>query len=124
MLSALRRRGTPAEYLSILKALYHFPTFFVSDTFGKSLLHHMRQGVRQGDGLSCLLFIAVLSVIFYDAERAWQSVTAHLPDHDKIRRIFGREVAKYADDSNLFSCCPRILQIMLHELQKKRVDSI
>ena len=28
-------------------------------------------------------------------------------------------IQRYADDSNLFSCCPRILEIMLHELQKE-----
>ena len=61
----------------------------------------MFRGLRQGDGLSCLLFICVLSVIFYDAEQAWKQATAHITDRDRVIEAFGREVAKYADDSNL-----------------------
>ena len=79
----------------------------------------MHQGVRQGDGLSCFLFIAVLSVIFYDAERSWRRETAHDPDSDRIVRLFGREAAKYADDSNLSSCSVQVLQVMLHCLQRE-----
>ena len=79
----------------------------------------MFRGLRQGDGLSCLLFICVLSVIFYDAERAWKQAGAHITDRDRVIEAFGREIAKYADDSNLFSCDPAALQIVLHELQRE-----
>ena len=51
MISALQRPGTPENYVRILSSLYHSPVFFVSDTFGRFLLHHVFQGVRQDDGL-------------------------------------------------------------------------
>ena len=79
----------------------------------------MFRGLRQGDGLSCLLFICVLSVIFYDAEQAWKQAGAHITDRDRVIEAFDREVAKYAEDSNLFSCDPAALQMVLHELQQE-----
>ena len=42
-----------------------------------------------------------------------------LSRRDRVIEAFGREVAKYADDSNLFSCDPAALQIVLHELQRE-----
>ena len=52
------------------------------------------------------------------ADGAWKRAAAQLPDNDRVLRLFGREVAKYADDSNLYSCSLEVLQIMLHSLQR------
>ena len=105
LISAMERLGTPAKFVRMIRVLYSDPRFFVSDRFGSSSLRQMLQGLCQGDGLS----ICVLSVIFYDAERAWRQAGAQLADRERVLQAFGREVAKYADDSNLFSCDPAAL---------------
>ena len=71
MLSALTRLGVPQKYIRIIKSLYSDVKFFVEDRFSRSTTENQNAGLRQGDGLSCWLFIALLSVIMSDAEASW-----------------------------------------------------
>ena len=71
MLSALSRLGVPRKYIQIIQSLYSDVTFFVEDRFSRSTTESQNAGLRQGDGLSCWLFIALLSVIMSDAEASW-----------------------------------------------------
>ena len=117
LISAMKRLGTPDKYIREIRILYTNPHFFVSDRLGSSSTRSMFRWLWQGDGLSCLLFICVLSVIFYDAEQAWRQAGARITDRDRVIQAFGREVANYTEISNLFSCDPEAPQIVLHELQ-------
>ena len=63
MLHALRRLGVPQKYLRIIESLYSDVKFFVEDRFSRSTTESQEAGLRQGDGLSCWLFIALLTVV-------------------------------------------------------------
>ena len=104
LLDAVRRMGAPEKYIDVLKAIYKKLRFFVADSWGSSTIRDQEQGVRQGDPLSCLLLILLMTVIMLDAREEYskecaarmlsQRREAHL-------RIFGFEDVEYADDSNL-----------------------
>ena len=119
MLSALARLGVPQKYIRIIKSLYSNVKFFVEDRFSRSTTENQNAGLRQGDGLSCWLFIALLSVIMSDAEASWiaRAEQEGLAHRKFFNDLFGRDHCIYADDTNLISTCLRMIRAMLHSIQ-------
>ena len=118
---ALRRLGVTPEYLSLLENLYANMVFYVKDTLSKSRTAPQRCGLRQGDPLSCFLFVALLTVLMSDAETAWQSDIEQqaLLNGNLLKEAIGRDHSTYADDTNLINACLRSLQKMLHAIQRE-----
>ena len=115
LLDAVRRMGAPAHYIKVLEAIYSRLRFFVADAWGTSTTRDQEQGVRQGDPLSCLLLILLMTVIMLDAREEYtKECDTRMLTHrrDAHLRIFGFEDVEYADDSNLLHSdlpCLRIL---------------
>ena len=115
LLDAVRRMGAPAHYIRVLEAIYSRLRFFVADAWGTSNTRDQEQGVRQGDPLSCLLLILLMTVIMLDAREEYtKECDTRMLTHrrDAHLRIFGFEDVEYADDSNLLHSdlpCLRIL---------------
>ena len=116
---ALYRLGLPRAWVDILQGVFKDPKFFVEDRLSKSPVMRQRTGFRQGDPLSCFLFIALLTVIFLDAEPIWRARAAreNLTELDTLRKLVGRDFCKYADDANLLNTCLRSIRAMLHAIQ-------
>ena len=104
LLDAVRRMGAPEHYIKVLRAIYSRLRFFVADSWGSSSTREQEQGVRQGDPLSCILLILLMTVIMLDAREGYaeecraKGLCACRAEH---LRIFGFEDVEYADDSNL-----------------------
>ena len=104
LLDAVRRMGAPSHYIKVLKSIYSRLRFFVADSWGTSTTREQEQGVRQGDPLSCLLLILLMTVIILDAREAYAAeCETRMLTHRRAAhvRIFGFEDVEYADDSNL-----------------------
>ena len=121
MLKALRRLGVPQHFIDVLASLYRDPHFVVRDRFGQSKEEAQANGLRQGDGISCYLFICLLTVIMLDAEDSWIQ-TAEERDfvaRNDVKNVLGKDFSIYADDSNLLNGCVRTIRCMLHSIQKE-----
>ena len=70
MLRALTRLGVPNHMVEVISSLYRDPEFYVQDRFGRSTTAKQSGGLRQGAPVSGFLFIAMLTVIMHDAEKA------------------------------------------------------
>jgi ribonuclease HI len=124
MLHALGRLGIPTPYLLVLRHIYRNMTFYVGDKFGDSGIYSQETGLRQGDPLSCLLCIALLTVIMLDAEARWkeallaQNLTQHETDMcNTLLKTAGKELFIYADDSNLLAASLKKIRCMFHSIQ-------
>ena len=104
LLDAVRRMGAPEHYIKVLRAIYSRLRFFVADSWSTSSTREQEQGVRQGDPLSCILLILLMTVVMLDAREGYakecraKGLCASRAEH---LRIFGFEDVEYADDSNL-----------------------
>ena len=109
MLKTLSRLGVPQHFIEILESLYQDPQFVVRDRFGTSEEESQANGLRQGDSISCYLFICLLTVIMLDAEDSWtQQVEARdYVARNDVKEVLGKDFSLYADDSNLLSCSIR-----------------
>ena len=120
LFSALARLGVPRKYIRIIKSLYSNVFFsFLEDRFSRSTTQNQNAGLRQGDGLSCWLSIALLSVIMSDAEASWiaRAEQEGLAHRAIFNDIFGRDHCIYADDTNLINTCLRMIRAMLHSIK-------
>ncbi len=124
MLHGLRRMGLPEKYVSVLSGIYSNMQFYVGDQFGNSNVYPQATGLRQGDPLSCLLCIVLLTLIMQDAEDLWNFKLEQLKllpfqtnMGDTIQKTAGREFFIYADDTNCFASLPQKLKAMLHSIQ-------
>jgi len=125
MLDALRRLGVPPHFILVLRNIYENMQFYVGDTLGFSSTRSQRTGLRQGDPLSCLLCIALLTVLMHDAEENWLAeIRTALGDveffaSEALKRTVGKDYFKYCDDTNLFSSSLRAIRIMFHNVQRE-----
>ena len=123
LIIALRRLGMQEKYIRVVESLYADMRFIVRDQFGKSKEEAQRTGLRQGDPLSCFLFILLLSVIMHDAQEAWEEeCTRRGLRWREVVDAVGRPYVTYADDTNLLATVPRVLQIMLHAVQREALS--
>ena len=113
MLDALRRLGVPQAFRKLVAQLYAKMTFYVRDVFGKSGTYSQETGLRQGDPLSCFLFICVMTVVMMDADAAYDRECSGRgwPNARRIREIVGLDDTEYADDANLMAVHHKALQV-------------
>ena len=70
--ATLRKQHVPDQYVKILATLYEHQTAYVhTETDSKEF--PVSRGVRQGDPISALLFIAVMEEVFRELKMKWSS---------------------------------------------------
>jgi hypothetical protein len=114
MFSALQRSGLPPKLLSLLRALYAHPLFYVEIDSAASATYEQRAGIRQGCPLSPYLFIIVMTVLFHDIKRALpRTFVQHRPRGVEFDEIL------YADDTVLLSSDTRMMNHFLAAVERE-----
>ena len=75
MWDVLRSQGVEADYVDLLKVLYSSQTAAVV-AGAESRSFNVQRGVKQGDPISALLFIAVMEAIFRKLKHKWNKAKA------------------------------------------------
>eukprot|EP00975_Prorocentrum_lima_P040754 8556409-Prorocentrum_lima.AAC.1 len=107
----MRALQVPEKLITMVKALYQYPTFRVSIQGNTSDLHRQEAGIRQGCPLSPYLFLIIMTVLL-------DQVHGNLdPTLDLLlpRACFSEVL--FADDT---ICCggnAEALQALLHQIQ-------
>ena len=68
-------QGVPLQYISLLKSLYDGQVAFVR-AGANSRLFSINRGVKQGDHISALLFIAIMQACFSELQFKWRRLDA------------------------------------------------
>ena len=69
---ALERMGMEPKIIRLIEAMYNGATFMVEEAGGQSEWKKQGSGIRQGCPLSPYLFIALMTVLFFDVHRKLQ----------------------------------------------------
>ena len=86
--NVLQRQGVPEQYLALLKQIYRDQVAYVH-AGARSRNISIERGVRQGDPLSALLFIAIMQDLCGTLQVKWAKASARRKGHP-----FGIEIAK------------------------------
>ena len=119
LVCALRRLGVPDKVCRLLSAMYKHMRFLIRDLFGVSSIMDKAEGLPQGDPLSCLISIGLLTVVMFDAEARWHEACREQNISDDIRtfRELGFHLAQFCDDANLLNTSCRCVELHLHAIQ-------
>ena len=111
---ALARQDLPANYIRLLRTLYHDLTAVVkTDKLSKRFA--IERGVKQGDPLSSLLFNALLEDIFHKLKLQWSCRSYGIQlGHTHASRLTN---LRFADDVLLFAPTLPQLTTMLTDLR-------
>ena len=118
----LAEQGVPSDYIALLQLLYSKQSAVVQAS-ARSRPFCILRGVKQGDPLSALLFIAVMGACFTELQKKWDSA-------NKRRRKFefgvkldesGRNLTdvRFADDVILAAMSRSDIVKMLHDLSAR-----
>ena len=113
--AAMQHAGIPEHTINVIMALYNNPTFVVRDSSQKSSKQTQTKGLRQGCPLSPYLFGLILTHLFYDVEKSYETL------YGEISGVFHVPSPlwdlEYADDTVLLSCSFQQLNRLFHLVQ-------
>ena len=92
LFEVLRRQGLPCHYICILQRLYNGQKASVQAGV-RSRSFAIERGVKQGDPISALLFIAVMQSCFEEMQKKWRSLDAR-----RTRCKYGIELSSDLED--------------------------
>ena len=111
----MQHAGIPEHTINVIMALYNNPTFVVRDSSQKSSKQTQTKGLRQGCPLSPYLFGLILTHLFYDVEKSYETL------YGEISGVFHVPSPpwdlEYADDTVLLSCSFQQLNRLFHLVQ-------
>ena len=115
----LLEQGVDAGYISILKKLYHNQCATVRvETVSRHFALH--RGVKQGDPLSALLFIAVMEACFRKLKKKWSTESRQREGLPLGIQVESAEATlrnlRFADDVILFASCRDDIAQMIQDL--------
>ena len=122
MWAALAELGVSQAYVDVLKVLYS-SQFATVAAGAKSRTFSLERGVKQGDPISPLLFIAVMEVIFRRLKSRWNKLNTR-----RTGQYYGVVVdrqtdpltnLRFADDVLLFAHSPRDAAKMIQDLSQE-----
>ena len=116
MLIALERVGISTRALSIIKGIYHNPTFETTSTMGEKVEGTEGSGIRQGCPLGPYLFIMVATVISEYVDYALLAQRQPVNTWSVARPVYDLE---YADDTLLLALTTTQLQRILTALESQ-----
>ena len=120
--AALKELGVTEAYVDMLKVLYSSQTATVAHG-ANSRSFSLERGVKQGDPMSPLLFIAVMEVIFRRLKSRWNKL-----NHRRSGQYYGIVVdnktspltnLRFADDVLLFAASPSDAAKMISDLDQE-----
>ena len=110
MLYALERFGLPPLFRGLIRAIYSNRTFTVRASGHSSASHTQCFGISQGCPLSPFLFSILMTVLFTDATREFQSVSGLDSPSALVNDLI------YADDTLILSLQPRQAESFMYRV--------
>ena len=119
---ALEQLGVQTEYIDLLKTLYHEQASTVL-AGEESRAFSLERGVKQGDPVSSLLFLAVMEVIFRKLKKKWGKLNLRRTgayygvviddERDPLTNL------RFADDILLFATSRRDIAKMIADVDRQ-----
>ena len=110
LLYALERFGLPPLFHGLIRAIYSNRTFTVRACGHSSASHTQCFGISQGCPLSPFLFTILMTVLFTDASREFQSVSGLDSPPALVHDLI------YADDTRILSLQPRQAESFMYRV--------
>ena len=112
----LREQNVPEAYIGVLCKLYSYQVARVQTGDTMSRTFELKRGVKQGDPVSALLFIAVMESCFRDQKKKWKAFNAR-----RTGPGFGILVD---DDKDVLTNCPFADDVLLVSTTKRDVRRV